>query len=403
LCTLVPDLPATPDIKLWIPTNCKDFCELWLSVMDALPALYAHKQSGETTEKLIERLATIQPPPAEFERVFQHFAAPTGHNRKGAPLYARLDHRIGKAKAFSESLAVSTAAAGTTPAPMEIHDDSPEMQDAIMESAVAIAIERGEDARMADGEDTDEVEGVHAVMGPPSVGGLESVPQPTRIKVNRPPPTRKRKAMTGGDGYTWEASDRRDAADALLHLRALRSAYPPDGQLPSEEKLIDMFALWYKYFVFTQGAAHAPGGHGLKTRNTRINYGGPNGAMARLTSPAGRAIFTSLDCLPKANDQAERHRFRDLVVRYYASLRGGAPGSLATNPDSKEINNTVSWVMKYLDMFPPGDLTYFVRSQPVPSASRTSSGRRSSASHTVAGSSSAPNIVDLDDDDDNNM
>jgi len=390
LCTLVRDLDATPDIKLWIPTNCKDFCELWLDVMDSLPALYAHKQPGETTEALIERLATQNPPPPEFERVFQHFAAPTGRNKKGTPLYARLDHRLGKAKALSEQLAASTAAAGTTPAPMDIDDNSEEMRTATLDQAVSIAIERGEEARQADADDDDDTaeEGLHAVMGPPSVGGVESVPQPTRVKVSRPP-SRKRKAMAEGDGYTWETRDRRKAAEVLQELRALRNQYPPDGSPPSDEKLMDMFALWYKYFIFKEGAAYAPGGHGLKNHKTRYTY---EQAMTRLTSPVGRAIFTSLDCLPKAKDQTERHRFRALVVQYFASLDGddgASPAGLVANPNKKQIDNTVVWVMKYLEMFPPGDLKYFVRNHPLP----TSSGREASSSRAAA---AATPVVELD-------
>lgn len=399
LCTLVPNVDGTPRIKLWIPANCKAFCELWLDVIDSLPGLYAHKQPGETTEELIERLATQQPPPPEFQRVFQHFAAPTGHNKKGAPFYARLDHRIGKAKALSEHLAASTAAAGTTPNPIDVDDDTEEMRTATRDQAVSIAIERGEEARQAD---ADAEEGVHAVMGPPSVGGLESVPQPTRVKVSRPAASRKRKAIAGDDGYTWEAKDRRNATDALQELRALRFAFPPDGPAPSEEKLFDMFALWYKYFIFAEGMSHASGGHGLKTHMTRCNYAQ---AVQRLTSAVGRSIFTTLDCLPKANDQAERHRFRALVLRYFTVLDGGngdAPGAFADNPKKKEIDNTVTWVMKYLEMFPSGDLKYFVRNQPVPqSAGCPLSGRKVPSSGSAAGPSGAQTLtVDLDFDSD---
>ena len=290
---------------------------------------------------------------------------------------------------------------------MEIDDNSAEMRAATRDQAVSIAIERGEEARLADAADDDAEEGVHAVMGPPSVGGLESVPQPTRVKVTRPAQTRKRKATAGDDGYTWEANDRRDAADALQQLRALRTAYPPDGPLPSDEKLMDMFALWFKYFVYAQGMSHASGGHGIKTRTSRNNYAS---AMQRLTSPVGRTVFTSLDCLPKANDQAESHRFRDFVVRYFASLKGNAPGGLLRdNPDLKEIQNTVSWVKKYLDMFPSGDLAYFVRTHPVPtcSSATSASSRRGATSNAANGphgaGPSAANVIELDDDDDDDF
>lgn len=396
LCTLVPDVADTPTIKLWVPANCKDFCELWLDVMDSLPALYAHKQPGETTEQLIERLATMTPPPTEFERVFTHFAAPTGHKRNGEPLYARLDHRIGKAKAFSERLAARTAAAGTAPDPMDFHDNAEEMRTATRDQAVSIAIFRGEEAQAADGEE--EGEGLHAVMGPPSVGGIESVPQPTRVRVRRPPASRKRKASAMDDaGYNWGAADRRDASEALQQLRALRTQNPPDAPMPSEEKLMDMFALWYKYFVFAKGACNTE--HGLKSRSSRINYAS---AMQRLTSPVGRSIFTSLACLPRANDQSERHRFRALVVEYFAALYDPVPGGLAENPHKKEIDNTVSWVMKYIEMFPAGDLAYFVRAHPVPTSGASSGGIRvagGALSHAGAGPSSM-HIIELDDDDD---
>merc|ERR1712216_389272 len=51
-------------------------------------------------------------------------------------------------------------------------------------------------------------------------------------------------------------------------------------------------------------------------------------------------------------------------------------GGLAANPNKKEIDNTVYWVMKYLDMFPPGDLKYFVRAHPVPLSCRARLRRR---------------------------
>jgi len=259
------------------------------------------------------------------------------------------------------------------------------------------------EAERLDAEDDDEEEGVHAVMGPPSVGGIPSVPQPIKANVSRPKLTKKRKAISGEDGYTWEANDNRDAMDALRQLRALRMAYPPDGPPPSDEKLMDMFALWFKYFVFAEGAAHAPGGHGLKMRKTRNNYAQ---LTKRLTSPAGRAVFTSLDCLPKANDQAESHRFRDYVVHYFGSLRDNAhAGALVNNPDKREIECTVSWAKKYLDMFPPGDLAYFVRFHQLPTGSIATgaSSRRGESSHAATFSRGAcplgANVVELDDED----
>merc|ERR1719352_650940 len=107
--------------------------------------------------------------------------------------------------------------------------------------------------------------------------------------------------------------------------------------------------------------------------------------MTRLTSPVGRSIFQSLDCLPQAKDQAERHRFRALVTRFFSGVHGEAPGGLAENPYKKEIDNTVAWVMKYLDMFPPGNLRYFVRNQPVP-AGGGGGGGRAAAGPSGAGS-----------------
>jgi len=383
LCTLVLDLDSTPNIKLWIPSNCKTFCDLWLDVMDALPALYAHKQPSETTEELIERLATMQPPPPEFARIFQHFAAPTGHNKKSVPLYARLDHRIGKAKALAEQLAMSTAAAGTAPQPIDIDDNSAEMREATCSQAVGIAIQRGDAARQADaddaevGGDDDAAFGMHAVMGPPAVGGLPSVPQPKRVKVARPPKKatitagkkRDRDALgINGEGYKWEAADRRNALDALQQLRALRSAHPQDGPRPSDEQMMAMFWLWFRYFIYAKGAARCgPGGHGLMTIVSRNNYAQ---SIRSLTDAHGRAIFTSLDCLPKANHQSERHRIRHLAAQYYAKRYGGSTGAIAMtvtqHPYFKEINNMTSHIMKMLEVFPPGDLAYFVWREPIP-------------------------------------
>ena len=396
LCTLVLDLDGTPDIKLWIPSNCWDFCELWLDVMDSLPALYAHKQSGETTEELIERLATTQPPPPEFGRVFQHFAAPTGYNKKGAPFFARLDHRFTKAKTFAEQLAESTALAGTAPAPIDVEDNTVEMREATRIQAVDIAIQRGEAARQADPDDEDDEDaahGVHAVMGPPAIGNLPSVPQPKRVKVARPPKAagNKRKASSLEDGYTWEASDRKYALDALQKLRSMLLVHPPDGPPPPQAVLVEMFALRYCYFVYARGAAHCgPEGHGLKTVASRNNYAA---SMRHLTNAIGRSIFTSLDCLPQAQDQAERHRFKGLVRKYFERVAGGTADLTETGMYKKEIDNMTAHVLKYLQLFPPGNLSYFVYHEPVP-AGLPNDGASSSSTR------SEPIIVELSDDED---
>jgi hypothetical protein len=222
---------------------------------------------------------------------------------------------------------------------------------------------------------------------------MPSVPQPKRVKVARPPKAagNKRKASSLEDGYTWEASDRRNALDALQKLRSMLSAHPPDGPPPPQEVLMEMFAQRYRYFVYAKGAAHCgPEGHGLKTVISRNNY---TSSMRHLTNTIGRSIFTSLDCLPKAQDQAERHRFKGLVRRYFERMAGGTADLTETGRYKKEIDNMTYHVLKYLQLFPQGDLSYFVYHEPVPAGLPNDGASSSSARRE-------PIIVELSDDED---
>ena len=98
-------------------------------------------------------------------------------------------------------------------------------------------------------------------------------------------------------------------------------------------------------------------------------------------------------CLPQAQDQAERHRFKGLVRKYFERVAGGTADLTETGMYKKEIDNMTYHVLKYLQLFPPGNLSYFVYHEPVP-AGLPNDGASSSSTR------SEPIIVELSDDED---
>ena len=355
LCTLVPNPIDCPEIRLWIPQNCKVFCDLWLAVMDELPALYAKKKATETFEQLITRIATRKTPQPEHTSVIKHFASPTGYGKRGVTYYVRADHRLSKSKDFSKRLEKSTIAADTAPPPIDFFDNSGEVRAARCTQAVRIAIRQGDDVHHAEGDEDGANEDDAAL------DLYLLAPQPKRIKIARPSNRRKRKEAGGdggeGDGYTKE--DQRNVRDALAQLRSLRDALPTGNHRPSDEQMMEMFAAWYRYYVFAKGEEN-----GLNTYNTRYSYWTSIKAMI---GPIGRTIFTSLECLPKMNSDDERKRVRGLVVRYFQH-----PSISRGQNQDKDISNMTSHVMKMLGLFPPTyDLPFFLLRTDIPADDRT--------------------------------
>ena len=109
-----------------------------------------------------------------------------------------------------------------------------------------------------------------------------------------------------------------------------------------------------------------------------------------MMSGLGRTIFTSIDCLPKAQDQAERHRIRGLATAYFARFGGHTAGELgelaegSPNPHEHQIKNMTYHIMKMLHLFPPGDLAYFLWREPLPAAPPNTSAGGASSSASAA-------------------
>lgn len=341
LCSLVPHPERCPEIRLWIPQVCKDFCDLWLAVMDELPALYAKKQPDETFEQLLTRIATEQTPEREHDAVIQHFAAPIGYGKKNNKFFARIDHRNGKAKELSMRLEQRTIAAGTPPQPIDVIDDLAEVRNVMITQAVRRAIQQDRDVHHAGGDEGGALEDEAAF------DMLAVPPQPTPVKVAHPRKKRKQQEAN---------KDQEHVRAALKDLRLQRDALLRGDPDPSDTELMDIFSAWYRYFVFAEGEAK-----GLASCSTRESYWA---SIKRMTTPTGRRFFTSIECLPKVNTPDERRRIKSLIRSYFEDLNSGR----GQTPHKKDIVNMMSHIMKMLDLFPPStDLRYFLLQYEIPS------------------------------------
>jgi hypothetical protein len=105
LCTMARDISDCPTIKLWTPEDCWTLIKLWMEAFDRLTDLLDYKRQHGllTMEEALARATQDRSIP--FPHFQQLLTAPTGHNSKGEPLYARPSHLHTPSKQLIRKLA----------------------------------------------------------------------------------------------------------------------------------------------------------------------------------------------------------------------------------------------------------------------------------------------------------
>jgi len=193
LCSMVRDLSKCPTITLWMPEDCWKLTKLWMEALDCLPDLLSKKlelehrtQTHLSMEDLLKHVTQDPATASAFPDLQRLLTAPTGHNKKGDPLYARADHMLAPGKQRAEKLASDPGCLQAQP--IELDLDKEERREEMAKNLVDQVAEGGSD-------DDDGSSSQESDEGPcpPVAKGERSVPQP---KAKRRPSTKLSKSIS---------------------------------------------------------------------------------------------------------------------------------------------------------------------------------------------------------------
>ena len=185
LCSMVKNISECPKIKLWMPEDCWKMTNLWLEANDCLPDLLEKKRqleedkgAGMTMRQLLKHVTQDEAIARDFSPMRKLLTGATGHNKRGAALYARDNHMITPCKNRAESLAKDPACLPSDP--IEVDKDKDKRRAEMAEHLVHEAIKDDGEGDVDASSDVSE-EG----PCPPVARGKQSYPQPKK-KVVRP-------------------------------------------------------------------------------------------------------------------------------------------------------------------------------------------------------------------------
>ena len=374
LCTMVPDPANAPPIKLWTSESNWAFLGHWMDVIDELVPLHDFRAEGETLDEALDRMLKSDPDVVRgFDRLRIHFQAPTGVGARGAEHNARMDGRLGKANTAFGKHRTHAVESGTAPEGVELVDHTDEYTDQMAELSSSIATNKTKG--ILDQDSDEEIESDQEVdQAFPAINlpGWEPVAVPKRANV--PFIAYEKKRGHSGDNldaYKFTEAEERVAFRNVDAIRAVRAKFPAGctASTVPEELLLELFTLWYGYFIHYKAGAQGVGDeglHGLVEHNSRTKYA--QGVREFCTSPYTKKLAD----LPyhKEHNPQERERIRGLSNKVIEHLRpsNGAKNKKGVLMSTQHAYNMSSHLYKWFDLFPPrgGSLREWLFEAPPP-------------------------------------